>query len=180
MKRVAVAAAVAMLALPASALGATFDARVVRSDALNLVLRRADGRTVTYASSRIAASSTDTARGGGANPPLAHIAGDPRSAASRAGALDPGVVVRVTPTSNGTIRLGLPPGIGATHQVTGVVGAASGGSLLLDLAHGLELRLRGAVGGLRACQQAQVVYHQEKFTLVADRATATGRSDCAA
>jgi hypothetical protein len=179
MKRVAVAAAVAMLALPASAFAATFSARVVRSDALSLVLRRADGRTVTYASSRIAGLPSGLARAGGLGGPLAHIAGGPRSAGA-VGALDPGVLVQVTQTGAGTITLALPRGVGARHRVTGVVSAVSGGSILLDVNGGVELRLRGAVGGVRACQQADVVYHQEQFTLVADRVAATGRVDCAA
>ncbi len=177
MKRVAVAAAVAMLALPASALAATFNARVVRSDPLHLVLRRVDGRTVTYTAAQIAARPEGM---GSARPPLAHMAGGPRSAAAAVAALDPGVLVRVHQASDGNVSLGLPSGVGTRHRVTGVVSAVSGGSILLDTAGGLTLRLRGAVGSVGPCQQANVLYHQDEFTLIADHVAPTGRRDCAA
>ena len=51
--------------------------------------------------------------------------------------------------------------------------------ITLDTAGGIEIRLRGAVAGVHPCQQASVVYHQEKLTLIADRVSAGGPSDCA-
>jgi hypothetical protein len=179
MKRVAVAAAVASLALPASAYAATFKARVLRSDALQLVVRRDDGRKVTYTAAQIAGLPSAATAAGGRRRPLAHMAGGPRSAGGGITALDPGLLVAITETGNGTVTVGLPAGIGARHRVAGVVSATAGGSILLDTSAGLELRLRGAVAGVRPCQRASVVYHQDALTLVADRVTVTGATDCA-
>jgi hypothetical protein len=179
MKRVAVAAAVASLALPASAYAATFKARVLRSDALHLVLRRDDGRKVTYTAAQIAALPAAATTAGGRHQLLAHVAGGPRSADAGITLLDPGLLVRVTETGAGTVTVGLPSGIGGRHRVTGVVSAVAGGSILLDTPAGLELRLRGAVAGVHACQRASVVYHQDRLALVADRVTVTGATDCA-
>ena len=187
MKRVAVAAVLATLAVPASALAAgravTYNARVVRADALNLVLRRLDGRTVRFSAAQIAGLPGATADSGHPAAPLAHMAGGPRSAGSGVAQLAPGIVVRVTETVDGSgraaVRLGVPPGVSASRRARGVVSAVSAGSVLLDTAGGVELRLRGAVGGLHPCQQASVVYHQEKLTLVADRVLAGGPADCA-
>jgi hypothetical protein len=107
------------------------------------------------------------------------MAGGPRSAGGGITVLDPGLVVRVTETGAGSVTVGLPAGIGARHRVTGVVSATAGGSILLDTQAGLELRLRGAVAGVRPCQRASVVYHQDRLTLIADRVTVTGTTDCA-
>ena len=179
MKRVAVAAAVATLALPASAVAATFNARVVRSDALNLVLRRLDGRTVTYSAAQIAQLPSGGGGGGRRRQPLAHIAGGPRSAGRGIATLDPGLIVRVIDPGSGSVTLRLPANAGGAHRVTGVVSAVSGATILLDTAGGPELRLRGAVAGVHPCQQANVVYHQDKLSLVADHVAPTGRIDCA-
>jgi hypothetical protein len=60
-----------------------------------------------------------------------------------------------------------------------VVSSAAGGSILLDTQAGLELRLRGALAGVHPCERASVVYHQDRLTLVADRVTVIGATDCA-
>jgi hypothetical protein len=186
-KRFTLVAAVVTLAVPSGALAAgrviRFNARVLRSDTLGVVLRRADGRTVRFAAAQITGVPSSATVSGDRHDPLAHTAAGPPGAGSPIAGLSPGVLVRVVETLGAggrpTVRLRLPGGAGARQHAAGEVGAVSAGSFLLDAANGLELRLEGTVAGLRPCATASVVYHQEKLSLVADRVTVTGRSDCA-
>jgi hypothetical protein len=198
MKRLTVAPALLMLALPGGALAAartrSFNARVLRSSALQLVLRRLDGRTLRYSAGQITGVPGGATASGDRREPVAHMAGGaatarprtdgPRSAGSAIPPLNPGILVRVTETvgvaGRPAVKLGLPAGAAGPQHAAGVISAVSGASFLLDTAGGLELRLQGAVAGLRTCDTASVTYHQDTLTLVADSVRDTGRSSCAA
>ncbi len=170
----------------------SFYARVVRSSRRSVVLKLADGRSLSLSDKQL--------RGRSANG--AHHRRHSVHAQMAAGAitikiqgLEPGVTVLVTETfddqGNITITISLPrgsaPGAGARQNASGVVTEVDQDAFTVQTDDGSQLRLHMAADqlsnlGLQVCDTVDVSYHQDAAILVADGVNDTGSStdgDCA-
>lgn len=189
-------AAIAGIRVAGSARVVSYYARVVRTAGKHVVLRLADGRTVSFASRAAAKRTKRTKRTKHARKAIA------RSASASAPAvtvniqgLTPGATVLVTetvaPDGTITISITLPAaGSGSTagdQTVDGVVSDVQDDTFTISTADGSSLVLHmnaDALGALDmfSCDTVTVSYHTDAGLLVADNVDDTGTSssgDCA-
>jgi hypothetical protein len=164
-----------------------FYGRVARSGRSGLVLRLADGRTVSFSSKQVRHRRPKPDQRHKRQARFALI----RSALARVTiniqGLQPGVIVLITETvdaqGNVTITIAFPPHsdpvVGGEQQPRGTVTDVGDGTFVLTTDGGSDLRLHMAAGklgdlGLQPCDTADVSYHQDAGMLVADSVNPTG------
>lgn len=174
-----------------------FLGRVVRSNRRGLVLRLADGNTVSFSSHQIRHKRLPVAKRH--KHQKAHAATDLQLTSGgvtiNLQGLQPGVTVLVTETvdqsGNVTITITLPPsstpGVAGEQQASGVLSQVDTDAFNLGTTDGSDLRLHMAQTALSnlnlsPCDIVDVTYHQDAGMLIADTVQKTGTSstgDCA-
>ena len=170
----------------------SFYARVVRSSTHGLVLRVADGRTLSFSSKQVRRSRVKPSQ-----RHKRHAATDVQASAGSVTiniqGLQPGVTVLITETvdahGNVTITIAFPPqppGPGGQQQASGVVTEVDVDAFMVQTGDGSSFRLHMAQDALanlnlQTCDTVDVSYHQDAGMLIADTVNATGTSttgDC--
>jgi hypothetical protein len=173
-----------------------FFGRVVSSSRHGLVLRLADGNTVSFSSRQVTHKRLPASK---RHKHLAHAATDLSLTSGgvtiNLQGLQPGVTVLVTetidPAGNVTITITLPPastpGVTGAQQASGVLTEVDTDAFVVQTADGSDLRLHMAQHtlsnlNLSPCDTVDVTYHQDAGMLIADNVQSTGTSttgDCA-
>jgi len=162
----------------------TFLGRVVRSSKKGLVVRLADGKTVSFTARQVRRSRSKAGRKG------VRAAADASVTINISG-LAPGVTVLITETVDGrgniAISIAFPDSatLSAEQQASGTITEVDTDAFLLSTADGSVLRLHVAADtlnnlDLQVCDTAEVTYHQDAGMLIADTVTDAGTSDSAA
>jgi hypothetical protein len=169
----------------------SFLGRVVRSSTKGLVLRLADGKTLSFSSKQVRHTRV--------KPSQRHKRHARAAAAVRASAanvtitisgLQVGVVVLITETvdahGNITITIAFPASssVGGGQQASGVISEVDVDAFTLVTTDGSELRLHMSQDALanlnlQPCDNADVTYHQDAGMLIADSVNDTGSSNSA-
>lgn len=165
----------------------SFLAKVVHSTGKHVVLRLADGRTVTFSSKQLhhkrGAKVVHAIRAAGDSSAGGNITVSIQG-------LTPGVTVMVTESvdsqGNVTITITLPPagtpGVGGQQQANGVITDVQTDTFVLTTSDGSSLNLHMAAAqisnlNLQICDTASVTYHQDSNLLIADSVDDTGTSN---
>jgi Domain of unknown function (DUF5666) len=173
----------------------SFYARVVRSSTKGLIVRKSDGKILTFSLKQIKHSGLSKHHGRrGSHGHHLRRAGDPPAFSGNVVVnilgLQPGVLVRITETVGAdgtvTITISLPASPGQ-ENATGVVTEVDDDAFMLQTADGANLRLHMSQDALsslnlQTCDTVNVSYHQDAGILIADNVSDTGAStsgDCA-
>jgi Domain of unknown function (DUF5666) len=176
----------------------SFLGQVVRSSSHGLVLRLADGKTITFGAGQIRHKRPKPSQ----RHKHLHAAGDLGISAGgvtvNIQGLQPGVTVLITETVDGsgnvTITISLPPagtgtpaGNTGEQSASGVISQVNTDTFDLTTGDGSDLRLHMSASqlsnlNLNVCDTADVTYHQDAGLLIADTVNDNGQStsgDCA-
>jgi Domain of unknown function (DUF5666) len=173
----------------------SFYARVVRSSTKGLIVRKSDGKILTFSSKQIKRTvlSKRHGRRGGRVHHLGR-AGDLQISSGNVVVnilgLQPGVLVQITETvgDDGTVTITITlPASSGQQSTSGVVTEVGTDAFTLQAADGSNLRLHMAQDALsnlnlQTCETVNVSFHQNAGILIADNVTSTGASssgDCA-
>jgi hypothetical protein len=167
-----------------------FYGRVARSSRSGLVLRLADGKTVSFSSKQVRHQRPKPSQRHKRHARVALMKTTLAGLTINIQGLEPGVVVLITETvddhGNVTITIAFPPHsdpvAGGEQQASGTVTDVGDDTFVLSTDDGSDLRLHIAAAkladlGLQACDTAEVSYHQDAGMLIADHVNPTGSSD---
>jgi hypothetical protein len=168
----------------------SFYGRVTRSSRSGLVLRLADGRTVSFSAKQVRHQRPKPAQRHKRHARVALMKLALATLTINIQGLAPGVVVLITETvdehGNVTITIAFPPHsdpvVGGEQHASGTVDDVGEDTFLLTTDDGSDLRLHMAKAkladlGLQPCDTADISYHQDAGMLIADTVTPTGTSD---
>ena len=173
----------------------SFYAKVVKASAKGLVVRTADGKTLSFSARQIVGKrSAPTPSRHGQKHRKAHAADITITAGTvtiNLLGLQPGVTILITetvdPAGNVTITITLPPpSQSGAQNASGVVNEVDSDAFQITTGDGSVLRLHMAEQdlsnlSLQSCNTVDVTYHQDAGMLIADTVKVTGSStsgDC--